>query len=220
MSALPPIRVLIADDHALVRAGLCKLLETLPDMQVVGEAEHGEAALEQVALLMPDVLLLDLAMPGGGGLQAAAQMQTQWPQVRVIVLSMHQEAQYVRQALKIGASGYLVKDSAPAELELALRAVMRGEIYLSPAVSKAVVGDYVDRLRSDDANANPLTPRQTEILVLIAKGQSTKDIARMLDLSVKTVETHRSQLMRELGVHEVTGLVRYALRQGLLTLDT
>ncbi len=211
------IRVVIADDHALVRAGLRKLLETMPDVQVVGEAVHGVEAVQQVEALQPEVLLLDLAMPGGGGLDAAAKLQVLWPSVCVIVLSMHEEPQYVRQALKLGARGYLVKDSAPAELELALRAVARGETYLSPVVSKAVVGDYAQRLRNEEADGNPLTPRQTEILRMIAKGNSTKDIARALDLAVKTVETHRTQLMRELGVHEVTGLVRYAMRVGLLS---
>jgi DNA-binding NarL/FixJ family response regulator len=158
-------------------------------------------------------------MPRGGGMFAVGQVHARWPTVQILVLSMHQEAQYVREALKMGASGYLVKDSAPAELELALRAIGRGETYLSSVVSRAVVGDYVDRLRTEDASNKQLTPRQTEILVRIAKGKSTKEIARELDLAVKTVDSHRSQLMKELGVHEVTGLVRYALRNGLIQLQ-
>jgi len=213
------MHVVIADDHALVRAGLCRLLESLPDVVVVAEAGDGVQAVQAVAEKAPDLLLLDLSMPRGGGLQALREVHAGWPAVRVLVLSMHQEAQYVRQALQLGAAGYLVKDSAPAELELAVRALARGETYLSPAVSAAVVGDYVDRLRSDEASANPLTPRQTEILIRIVKGHSTKEVARDLGLSVKTVDTHRSQLMRQLGVHEVTGLVRYALRTGLIPPD-
>ena len=134
-----------------------------------------------------------------------------------MILSMHQNAEYVRQALRNGAVAYLLKDAAPLELELALQAVLRGETYLSPAVSKGVVSDYVQRLRSDDAPSDALTPRQREVLQRIAEGQSTKEIARQLNLSVKTVETHRTQLMKQLDIHEVAGLVRYALREGLVS---
>lgn len=213
------IRVIIADDHALVRAGLRKLLENMPDVTVVAEAQHGEGAVAAVSSAQPDVLLIDISMPHGGGLPAVQQIHARWPGVRILMLSGHQEAPYVRHALTAGASGYLVKDSAPTELELAVRAVSRGETYLSPAISGVVVGDYVERLRAEAAAANPLTPRQTEVLVRIAKGQSTKEIARQLDISVKTVETHRSQLMKQLDIHEVTGLVRYAMRNGLLPAD-
>lgn len=212
-------RVVIADDHALLRAGLRKLLESTGDVTVVGEAEDGESAVAIAVAVNPDILLLDLSMPRGGGMGALEQLHKQLPHVRVLILSMHLEAAYVRQTLKLGASGYLVKDSAPAELEIAIRAIGRGETYLSPAIAGSVLGDYVERLRSDDAQANALTPRQSEILVLIARGLSTKDIARQLDLSVKTVDTHRTQLMKQLDIHEVTGLVRYALKHGLISLQ-
>ena len=211
------VRVLLADDHTLVRAGLRKLLESIPAMEVVGEAGDGLALLELAERLKPDVVLMDIAMPGLNGLEATGRISRTWPEVRVLILSMHQNAEYVRQALRQGAAAYLLKDAAPLELELALAAVLRGETYLSPAVSKGVVSDYVQRLRSDEPAEDALTPRQREVLQLIAEGHSTKEIARRLDLSVKTVETHRTQLMRQLDIHEVAGLVRYAIRSGLVS---
>lgn len=215
--AMNAIRVILADDHTLVRAGLRKLLESIPDLTVVGEARDGLELLTLVEQLQPDLVLLDIAMPGLNGLEAAARMARSWPRIRVLILSMHQGEEYVRQALRSGAAGYLLKDAAPLELELALKAVLAGETYLSPAVSKGVVNDYVQRLRDDDATGSGLTPRQTEVLQLIAEGHSSKEIARRLDLSVKTVETHRSQLMKQLDIHEVAGLVRYAIRMGLVS---
>jgi DNA-binding NarL/FixJ family response regulator len=214
-----PLRVILADDHTLVRAGLRKLLESVPQVDVVGEAQDGLELLELAAKLKPDLVVLDIAMPGLNGLEAAARLQRSAPATRVLVLSMHQSEEYVRQALRSGASGYLLKDAAPLELEMALAAVMRGETYLSPAVSKGVVSDYVKRLRDEDNPGAQLTSRQREVLQLIAEGQSTKEIARRLDLSVKTVETHRTQLMKQLDIHEVAGLVRYAMRSGLITPD-
>lgn len=211
------VRVLLADDHTLVRAGLRKLLESMPGFAVVGEVGDGLALLDMAAQLQPHLVLMDIAMPGLNGIEATARLRKAQPDVRVLILSMHQSEEYVRQALRNGAVAYLLKDAAPLELELALVAVMRGETYLSPAVSKGVLQDYVQRLRSDDQPAAQLSPRQREVLQLIAEGQSTKDIARRLDLSVKTVETHRSQLMKQLDIHEVTGLVRYAMRLGLVT---
>ena len=210
-------RVLLADDHALVRAGLRKLLESVPDLQVVGEVGDGLALLALVAQLQPDLVLMDIAMPGLNGLEATARVMKEWPQTRVLILSMHQNEEYVRQALRHGAAGYLLKDAAPLELDQALAVVLRGETYLSPAVSKGVLNDYVQRLRSDEAPAAQLTPRQREVLQLVAQGLSTKEIARRLELSVKTVETHRSQMMKQLDIHEVAGLVRYAMRVGLIS---
>jgi len=215
---MKPIRVVLADDHTLVRAGLRKLLESLPDFEVVGEAVDGMAVLALVEKLQPDLVLMDIAMPGLNGIEATARLVKTWPEVRVLILSMHQSEEYVRQALRHGAAAYLLKDAAPMELEFALSAVLRGETYLSPAVSKGVVQDYVQRLRGDDQPAEALSPRQREVLQLIAEGQSTKEIARRLDLSVKTVDTHRSQLMKQLDIHEVAGLVRYAMRVGLVSL--
>jgi hypothetical protein len=213
---MKPIRVLLADDHTLVRAGLRKLLESIPDIDVVGEAADGVALLSLAAELQPDLVLMDIAMPGLNGLEATARLVKAWPTMRVMILSMHQSEEYVRQALRHGAAAYLLKDAAPAELELALKAVQCGETYLSPAVSKGMMSDYVQRLRGE-TQAGVLTPRQREVLQLVAEGHSTKDIARRLDISVKTVETHRSQLMKQLDIHEVAGLVRYAMRIGLVS---
>lgn len=212
------MRVLLADDHTLVRAGLRKLLESIPDIHVVGEVGDGLALLKLAQELQPQLVLMDIAMPGLNGLEATARLVKSMPGIRVMILSMHQNEEYVRRALRHGAVAYLLKDSAPMELELAISAVLRGETYLSPAVSKGVLDDYVHRLREDDQPSEHLSPRQREVLQLIAEGLSTKDIARRLDLSVKTVETHRTSLMRQLDVHEVTGLVRHALKLGLVTL--
>ena len=212
-----PVRVLLADDHTLVRAGLRKLLEAIPDYVVVGEAGDGLALLELAQQLQPGLVLMDIAMPGLNGIEATARLVKSWPNIKVLILSMHQNEEYVRQALRQGAVAYLLKDAAPLELELALSAVMRGETYLSPAVSKGVVHDYVQRLRDEEQPATALSPRQREVLQLIAEGHSTKEIARRLELSVKTVDTHRSQLMRQLDIHEVAGLVRYAMRVGLVS---
>ncbi len=215
-----PTRVLLADDHTLVRAGLRKLLESMPQVTVVGEADDGLALLALAAQLRPDLVLMDIAMAGLNGLEATARLLKAQPGIRVLILSMHQNEEYVRQALRNGAMAYLLKDAAPVELELAIQAVQRGETYLSPAVSRGVLSDYVERLRGDPVPAVLLTPRQREVLQLVAEGHSTKEIARRLDLSVKTVDTHRSQLMKQLDIHEVAGLVRYALRSGLISSDS
>lgn len=211
------VRVLLADDHTLVRAGLRKLLESMPAVEVVGEAGDGLELLALAAKLQPNLVLMDIAMPGLNGLEATARVVKAMPDIRVLILSMHQDEEYVRQALRHGAVAYLLKDAAPMELELAVNAVLRGETYLSPAVSKGVVTDYVQRLRGEEQPGELLTPRQREVLQLIAEGQSTKEIARRLDLSVKTVESHRTQLMKQLDIHEVAGLVRYAMRAGLVS---
>ena len=213
------LRVVLADDHALVRAGLRKLLESMSDIEIVGEADDGLALLALVEHLQPDLVLLDIAMPRLNGLQATARLAAAWPETRVLILSMHQSEEYVRQALHHGASGYLLKDDAPVELDRAIEAMRRGETYLSPAVTKGVLDDYVQRLRGDEPPAGQLTPRQREVLMLIAEGLSTKEIAQRLVLSVKTVETHRSQLMKQLDIHDVAGLVRYVLSVGLILSD-
>lgn len=214
------IQVILADDHALIRAGLRMLVEAMEDVVVLGEAADGYEAIALVEKQRPHLVLMDIAMPGLNGLEATRRITKQWPAVKVVMLSMHQDEQYVRQALKMGASGYLLKDSATTELGLAMRAVHRGETYLSPAASKGVLSDYVQRLRSDDSTDVHLTPRQREVLQLIAEGCSTKEVAQRLDLAVKTVETHRTLLMKQLGVHEVAGLVRYALRTGIVSSTT
>ena len=211
------IRVILADDHTLVRAGLRKLLESLPNIEVVGEAADGLSLLALAEQLQPELVLMDIAMPGLNGLEATARLRHTSPQIQVLILSMHQNEEYVKQALRHGASAYLLKDAAPTELDSALKSVLQGGIYLSAAVSKGVMNDYVERLRGEDLSSDLLTPRQTEVLKLLAQGQSSKDIARLLDLSIKTVDTHRTQLMKQLDIHEVTGLVRYAIRVGLIS---
>ena len=210
------IRIVLADDHALVRAGLVKLLESMPEVEVVGEASDGLQLLALTAERHPHLVLVDIAMPGLNGLDAAARLQQSAPDTKVIILSMHQEDQYVRQALRNGARGYLLKDSAPLELQLAIDAVVRGDTYLSPAITRGVMSDYAQRLRNEEVQEAPLSPRQREVLQLIAEGLSTKEVAQRLDLSVKTVESHRTLLMKQLDIHEVTGLVRYALRKGII----
>ena len=212
------IRVLLADDHSLVRAGIRSLLGAMTEVQVVGEAASGEEALELAAREHPDVVLMDIAMKGITGLEAAARMRDTHPAVRVVILSMHSGEEYVLQALRAGAAGYLLKDAATGELELALRSVMRGESWLSPAVSRQVVEGYVQRSGAEAA-PDVLTARQREVLRLVAGGKSTKEIAFFLNLSVKTVETHRAQIMERLGIRDVPGLVRYALRTGLVPPD-
>lgn len=211
------VRIVLADDHALVRAGLRKLLESMPDIEVVGEADDGQAVLRLVEQLHPRLVLMDISMPGLNGLDTAGRLSQTHPQTRVLILSMHQGEDYVRQALRNGAAGYLLKDAAPVELELALKAVLRGETYLSPAVSRGVVSDYVQRLRNEETPGTILTPRQREILQLIGEGHTTKEIARRLNISVKTVESHRTQLMKQLDLHDIAGLVRYAIRAGLVS---
>jgi DNA-binding NarL/FixJ family response regulator/phosphopantetheine adenylyltransferase len=210
------IRVVLADDHALVRAGH-PLAPQRDARRRGGRAKpaSGEEALEIASREQPDVVLMDIAMKGITGLEAAARMRDQHPGVRVIILSMHSGEEYVLQALRAGAVGYLLKDAATGELELALRTVIRGESWLSPAVSRQVVEGYVQRV-GGDAGPDVLTARQREVLRLVAGGKSTKEIAFALNLSVKTVETHRAQIMERLGIRDVAGLVRYALRTGLI----
>ena len=212
------IRVLLADDHSLVRAGIRSLLGAMAEVEVVGEAASGEEAIELAGAKRPDVVLMDIAMKGMTGLEAAAVLRERVPEVRVVILSMHSGEEYVLQALRAGAAGYLLKDAATGELELALRSVMRGESWLSPAVSRQVVEGYVQRT-AGEAAPEVLTARQREVLRLVAGGKSTKEIAFLLNLSVKTVETHRAQIMERLGIRDVAGLVRYALRTGLLPPD-
>jgi DNA-binding NarL/FixJ family response regulator len=211
------LKVVLADDHALVRAGIRMLLEAMPEVTVVGEAADGFAVIAMVERLQPNLVLMDIAMPSLNGLEATAQITRQWPAIRVLVLSMHQDEEYVRQALKMGASGYLLKDAATTELALALQAMAQGETYLSPGASTGILSDYVQRLRSDEPTQVHLTLRQRQVLQLVAEGCSTKEVARRLDLAVKTVETHRTLLMKQLDVHEVAGLVRYALRVGIIS---
>ncbi|WP_341530811.1 response regulator transcription factor [Nostoc sp. UHCC 0302] len=220
MTAAPElIRVLLVDNHTLVRAGLRALIQNIQGIQVVAEAGDGREALRSLGEHQPDVVLMDIAMPEMNGLEAAAHVVKEFPLVRVVILSMHANEEYVLQALRLGAMGYLLKDAGISELELALRAVCQGETYLSPAVSKHVVSNYLQRVGNKFSSSTQLTSRQREILQLIAEGRTTKEIAELLYISVKTVETHRMQLMKRLDIFDVAGLVRYAIRTGLVISD-
>ncbi len=217
VEATAPIRLLLADDHMLIRASLRSLMAEFAGLEVVAEASDGREAYEMVGRHQPDVVLMDISMAGLNGLEATRLIRKEYPQVQVIVLSMHAGERHVLQALRAGASGYILKESAPRELELAIEAVARGKLFLSPAISRQVIevflghsGAYVDPL-------DQLTPRQREILQLIAEGHSSKQIAHRLDASVKTIESHRASLMDRLDIHDIAGLVRYAIRQGLVS---
>jgi DNA-binding NarL/FixJ family response regulator len=219
------MRVVLADDHTLVRAGIRALLRGLAGVEVLAETGDGREAVSLVKLHEPDVVLMDIGMPGLNGLDATALIVKRHPGVAVIILSMHATEAYVFEALRAGATGYVLKDAAEEELGLALHAVERGERYLSPRVSKFVIDDYLRRAGGDVApnpktpHMEPLTTRQREILQLVAEGRTTRQIAERLHISVKTVETHRTQIMARLNVHDVAGLTRYAIGIGLVVPD-
>jgi DNA-binding NarL/FixJ family response regulator len=214
------IRVVLADDHTLFRAGIRSLLNELESIQVVGEASNGHAALQLIEAHHPDIALLDIGMPELSGLEVAARLAAAATPVRVIILSMHANEEYVLRALQAGAAGYMLKDADSSELSLAIKAAMRGEIYLSPAISRQVVAGYVQRTGAGDDPLGRLSARQRETLRLIAEGRSTQEIAAQLQISVKTVEKHRAQLMERLEIYDVAGLVRYAIRVRLISSDT
>ncbi|MEY2532051.1 MAG: hypothetical protein QOI96_2136 [Verrucomicrobiota bacterium] len=213
-------RVLLADDHALVRAGIRALIEKIPNVEVVGEASTGRDALELVKSKLPNLVLMDIAMAELGGLEALPRITKDFPGVKVVILSAHANEEYVIRALRSGAAGYMLKDAATAELELAIRSVAEDKTYLSPSISRTVINDYLQRVGGPISPLEQLTPRQREILQLVAEGKNTKEIASDLDVSVKTVESHRLQLMERLNIHDIAGLVRYAIRSGLVSLET
>jgi DNA-binding NarL/FixJ family response regulator len=212
-----PIRILLADDHALVRAGIRTLLEKIPNVEVVGEASTGRQALEMVKTRLPNLVFMDIAMAELGGLEALPRITKDFPGVRVIILSAHANEEYVIRALRGGAAGYMLKDAATTELELAITSVSEDKTYLSPSISRPVIDSYLERVGGQLSPLEQLTPRQREILQLIAEGKNTKDIASDLDVSVKTIESHRLQLMERLNIHDIPGLVRYAIRSGLVS---
>ncbi|MEI6775560.1 MAG: response regulator transcription factor [Chloroflexales bacterium] len=213
---MSPLRMLLAEDHVLMRAGLRLLLEQMDEVTVVAEASDGVEALHLLTLHRPDIAVLDIAMPHLSGLEVAARVQVELPEMHVIILSMYATDSYVQQALRAGAKGYLLKDAAPVELALAVRAVAGGEIYLSSAVTSRMVQQFVQGPDVQRPGLEQLTPRQRTILRQIAGGQTTQEIARTLQISAKTVEGHRAQLMERLDIREVAGLVRFAIRAGLI----
>lgn len=210
------IRVLLADDHDLVRAGLRALLEKMPDIEVAGEAADGREALRQIEALAPRVVLMDVMMPELNGLEATARAAHQFPDTRIVILSMNSGQEFVMQALQSGASGYLLKKITPAELELAIKTVAHGETYLSSAISSQTIEACLSNHGGPTSSLQKLTQRQREILQLIAEGNATKLIASKLGISPKTVETHRADLMDALSIYDIAGLTRYAIRMGLI----
>ena len=216
-----PIRVLLVDDHRILREGVRSLLSGERGINVVGEADDGESAIRQVASVKPDVVLMDMVMPGVGGLEATARIKERHPEVVVLVMSMHDNNEYVQQVIKAGASGYVLKGVTGGALVQAIRAVHEGAAFVDPAIAAKLVEDYVRRVRGEVPSdpADLLTPREREILQLVAQGHGNHEIAAQLFLSKKTVETHRANIMRKLDLHDVTDLVKYALRRGIIHLD-
>jgi DNA-binding NarL/FixJ family response regulator len=214
---MKPIRVLIADDHALVRAGIRALVEKIEGVVVVGEAGKGSEAMALVKELKPNLMLLDITMPDGGGFDVLDHVTKNHPELRVIVLTVHDAGEYAIRALREGAAGFLPKSAASIELEQAIQTVIRGEVYISPETSRKTLLEYGKGTKRDLLAT--LSPRQREVLRLIAEGHTTKRIAQLLEISVKTVETHRSQLMERLDIHDVAGLVRYAIIVGLIQVE-
>lgn len=213
------IRVLLADDHTIVRQGLRALLDSQEDIEVVGEAEDGRQAFEKTKELIPDVVVIDITMPNLNGIEATRQIKKLNPEIKVLVLTVHDNEEYIHQILQAGASGYLLKESAVTDLVSAINAVKKGGIFLSPAISKVVVKDYIKHAEEgtgDFDSLNILTNREREVLQLIAEGHTNREVAHLLKLSVKTVDVHRSHIMEKLNIHDVTGLVKYSIRKGLI----
>ena len=211
------VRILLVDDHRLVRAGIRALFEKISQVEVIGEADDGRQAFEMIDRHRPDIVLMDIAMRNLNGLDAVDRIKKEWPETKVIILSMHANEEYVVRALRSDVSGYLIKDAAVDELERAIQTVAEGETYLSSLISKAVIRDYLANTNDMRGPLEQLTARQREVLQLIGEGKNTKEIADILQVSVKTVEAHRLQLMQRLDIHDIPGLVRYAIRTGLVS---
>lgn len=213
------IRVLLADDHKIVRDGLRTLLEKHADIVVLGEAEDGREALQLTKKLSPDVVVMDIAMPDLNGIEATRQILSEYPGIRVVALSMHSDKRFVSEMLKAGASAYLLKDCAFEELITAIRTVIKGKIYLSPGIAGVVIEDYVSTDRKSESSVfSLLSDREREVLQLMAEGKSTKEVAAQLNVSIKTVETHRTNIMTKLDIHSIAELTKYAIREGLTSL--
>lgn len=215
------ITVLVAEDHTIVRKGICSLLTGKPDIEVIGEAEDGREAVEKVKALLPDVVLMDITMPHLNGLEATRQIKKLFPHVKILALTMYTNEEYIEQVLQAGASGYVVKQAAPAELISAIQAVYRGDSFLSPSVSKTLIEEYLKHANQGAPSGHlaELTDREREVLQMIAEGSSSREIADKLQVSVKTVGVHRTNLMEKLEIHNVSDLVKYALRKGIIRLD-
>lgn len=215
-----PVRILLADDHAVLREGLRLILDGQPDLTVVGEAATGAEAVRQARALQPDIVLMDLTMPDGGGLEATGTIKRECPSIQVLVLTMHDNQEYFFRVLQAGASGYVVKGASKGDLLAAVRAVAAGGVYLYPTLAKSLVGDYLRRAsqgETEEASAK-LTEREREVMQLLAEGMTGREIAEQLVLSPATVERHRANLMGKLGLHSRAELIRYAVRRGLIQL--
>jgi DNA-binding NarL/FixJ family response regulator len=215
-----PVRILLVDDHTLVRAGIRALVEAIQGTHIVAEAANGREAIALAKAHTPDVVIMDISMKELNGVDATAQITAEMPGVRVLILSMHAAEEFVKRAIRAGASGYLVKDSAPMELGMALEALMRDEVYLSTRISRQLVSLLAEPGNGEgESSLDSLTMRQREVLQMIAEGNSTKEIAAALEVSVKTVETHRAAVMARLGIHDIAGLVMFAARNNLVTIE-
>jgi two-component system response regulator NreC len=212
------IRILLADDHTILRAGLKMMLNAQPDMEVIGEAQDGRQALHETQRLQPDVVLMDITMPDMNGIEATKQIKRAHPEVKILILTMHEHDEYIFQALRAGASGYMLKEAADTELITALHVVQSGQFYLSPAAQSVMVGDYLQRVRTGEEkdSYSSLTEREREILKLVAEGYTNNQIAERLVISPKTVDTHRTHIMDKLNLHSRAELVKYAMWRGLL----
>jgi DNA-binding NarL/FixJ family response regulator len=213
------IRVLLADDHDLMRDGIAALLTRVPGLEIVGEASDGLQAIRMIPKHNPNLILMDIGMTPMNGLDATARITNEYPDVRVVILSMHANEEYVLKALRAGASGYLLKDTKKEELIEALTAVASGRTYLSKQVSRHVIDDYVRSVEAKSSPLEQLTPRQRQILQLIAEGKTNKEIAQILKVSIKTVDTHRTLLMQRLDIHDIAGLVRFAIKMGIVSIS-
>ncbi len=214
------IKVLLVDDHRIVREGIKSLIDSQSDMEVIAEASSGREAIRIVRKMSPDLVVMDVAMPDMNGIEATRHITSEFPGVKVIALSMHSNKRFVVEILRVGASGYLLKDCAFEELANAIRAVMAGELYLSSKVASLLIKEYIRGFPKDETSAfGELTPREREVLQLIAEGKSTKQIASILHVSVKTVETHRRQIMNKLELYTVAELTKYAIREGITSLE-
>jgi len=216
------IKVVIAEDHTIVRKGLCALLQGEPDIEVVGEAENGREAIKVVESLSPDVVVMDIAMPGLNGLETTRQLKKRFPKLKILILTMHDNEEYIFETLRAGASGYLIKRSAPTDLIAAIQSVYRNESFLSPAISKKVIEGFVQsgaNALKEEADYTQLTTREREVLQLIAEGNANREIARLLHISIKTVESHKAHIMEKLNLRNIAELTQYAIRKGLIQLD-
>jgi DNA-binding NarL/FixJ family response regulator len=213
------IRIVLVDDHILVRAGIRALLETIEGAEIVAEASNGREAVALVKQHLPDIVIMDISMTELNGIDAASRIVSDVPGARVLILSMHAAEEFVRRAMKVGASGYLVKDSAPMELKMAVEALMRGEMFVSSRVSRQLVSALADPGAEAESALDSLTTRQREVLQMIAEGKSTKDIAAALEVSGKTVETHRAAIMTRLGIHDIAGLALFAAQNNLVDFE-